>query len=79
MVIHDVSMESFAVASGHLPTTGLNGCVGFVIILDDGSDIFIEHRSGLLLPLRNDIEDIREYLREVVRSLTKLKPRSQIT
>lgn len=58
-------MDQLGVSKFRLATTGLNPCIGFVVFLNDGEDILIEHLTDLRLPGTMNLNKVREVFEDI--------------
>jgi hypothetical protein len=77
--IYDVDMEYFDSAKDSIATTGINTCICCVVILNEGKDIFLEHRNDTFLPMIINYENVQLYLRNLAQHIHKIVPKSSIT
>jgi hypothetical protein len=54
-----ILMDCFGSSNDFLSTTGVGPCVGFVVLLANGQNIFIEHRTDMYLPRGMNINNVR--------------------
>jgi len=47
--IENIEMDAFGVTADRLATEGVGPCIHFVIILNGGREVFLEHRSDTFL------------------------------
>jgi hypothetical protein len=51
--INDIDIDHFGWSVDRLGTTSVSTCVGFIVILNDGQDLFVEHRSDAFFSSNN--------------------------
>ena len=78
LLIDDIDMDHFGQSDGPLATSGLVTCVGFVVILNQGQNVFIEHRSDVFLPVEIDAATVRLLLDDVIEHIAKVIPKFTI-
>jgi hypothetical protein len=76
--IYDIDMDHFGQSDDRLATTGLASCIGFVVILNDGQNVFVEHRSDIYLPTTINLENIRSCFKNVAKHIFEILPTSNI-
>jgi len=57
-LIENIEMEAFGSTKVRLATIGVGPCICFVVILNDGCEVFLEHRSDPYLPATITTETI---------------------
>jgi hypothetical protein len=77
--IYDVDVDHFDCSKDSLATTGINPCICFVVILNKGEHVFIEHRSDIYLPINITSENTELYLKNVAQHIHKMTPKSSVT
>ena len=77
--INDIDMDDYGQSDDRLATTGVSPCLGFVVILDHGQNIFIEHQSDVSLPVEMNLENVRSCLKDVANHVFEVLPTSNIT
>ncbi|CAF3014196.1 unnamed protein product [Rotaria sp. Silwood2] len=63
--IHDVDMDRHGISKNRLATTGVSPCIGFIVFLNNGEDIFIEHLSDISHPTTMNLASVREYFEDI--------------
>jgi hypothetical protein len=48
--IANIDMDHFECTTGRIATKKIRPCICFIVILDDGKGVFVEHRSDIYLP-----------------------------
>lgn len=78
-LIPDVDMDQCQCSSQRLGITGVGTGVCFVVILNNGEDVFIEHRSGVGLP--EDFTEVQatQYLECIAKQIHLMLPGSSVT
>lgn len=71
--------DDYGQSADRLATTGVGPCVGFVVILNHGQNIFIEHLSELSLFEEMNLENVRSCLKNVAKHVFEVLPTSSIT
>ncbi len=69
--INDIEMDHFSSAKNYLATSGLVSCIGFVILLNNSKQIFIEHRSDPTLPKQITLNNTRSLLKNISQHASK--------
>jgi hypothetical protein len=77
--INDIEMDHFGSKADLLATTGLGPCVGFLVLLDHGQHIFLEHRSSIYLPQEINSVTVGSCFANVAKHLSAMLPQSTIT
>ena len=77
--IPNVDMDQCECSDQRLGTTGVGPCVCFVVILNKGKDVFIEHRSGVGLPSEFTPLHATQYLKRVANQIHTMLPGSSVT
>lgn len=77
--IPNVDMDQCACSDQWLGTTGVGPCVCFVVILNKGKDVFMEHRSGVGLPSVFTPLHATQYLKRVANQIHTMRPGSSVT
>jgi hypothetical protein len=78
-LISDIEMDHFGSGADSLATTGLGPCIGFLILLDHGQHIFLEHRSPVYLPPKINSASVRLCFANVANHVSEMLPQSTIT
>jgi hypothetical protein len=65
-------MDYFGQSDDRLATTGLASCIVFVIILNHGQNIFLEHRSDAYLPATINFESLRVCFKNVAKHIFEI-------
>lgn len=53
--IEQIEMGCFVLTPSRVATLGVGTCICFLVILNDGQEIFLEHRSDDYLPQENKL------------------------
>jgi hypothetical protein len=69
--INDIDMDHFGSANNYLATSGLGPCVGFVVLLNNSKQIFIEHRSDPTLPKEITLNNTRSLFKNISQHVSK--------
>jgi hypothetical protein len=59
-------MDYFGSSDNRLGTTGINTCIGFIVIFNHGGHVFIEHRTAIHFPSQLSISNIRSFFKNIV-------------
>ncbi len=78
-LISDIEMDHFGSGADSLATTGLGPCIGFLILLDLGQHIFLEHRSPVYLPPKINSASVRLCFANVANHVSDMLLQSTIT
>jgi len=78
-LIENIEMEAFGSTKVRLATIGVGPCICFVVILDDGCEVFLEHRSDAYLPATVTTENIDLCLQNLAEHVNDVSPSSQIS
>ena len=62
--MRDVDMDDYDCSTDGLATTGVNTCICFAAILDDGDHAFIEHIGGTSFSAKSNVYNVRRFFRE---------------
>ena len=77
--IADVGMDQCECSDQRLGSTGIGPCVCSLVILNNGKDVLIEHRSGVDLPSKFTELHAIQYLKHIAKHIYALLPGSNIT
>jgi hypothetical protein len=77
--INDIEMEHFGCSNDWLSTTGVNTCVGFIVFLNNGENVLIEHWSDISFPETLNINNVRSCFKKIARHIDKLFEHSNVT
>ncbi len=77
--INDIDMDHFGSGTDILATTGVGPCISFLVILDHGQHIFVEHRGSTNIPSIINLNTVRVCLENVAKHVYDLLPISSIT
>ena len=70
-LINDIETDHFGSDKNCLATTGLGPCIGFIVLLNNSQQIFIEHRSDISLPREITLNNIRSCFKNVSQHISK--------
>jgi hypothetical protein len=76
--IANVAMDQCQCSTQRLGTTGVGPCMCFIVILDEGEYVYIEHRSGLGLPREFTAMHATQYLKRIAKQIHSMRPTSNI-
>lgn len=76
--IDDIDMGDYGQSDDCLATTGVGPCVAFVVILNHGQNVFIEHLTDISLPEIMNLENVRLCLKDVANHVFDVLPTSNI-
>jgi hypothetical protein len=70
-------MDHYGFNIDRLATTGIGPCICFVVTLNNGKEVFVEHRSDIFLPLKVGLvntslcfQNLAEHVKEVLPTST---------
>ncbi|CAF1284584.1 unnamed protein product [Rotaria magnacalcarata] len=78
-LINNIEMDHFGCSTHRLSTTGINSCVSFIILLNHGEHIFMEHRSDVYFPTLLNMENVRLCFENIAEHLCRIQPQSDVT
>ncbi|CAF3112400.1 unnamed protein product [Rotaria socialis] len=78
-LINDIEMDHFGCSTHRLSTTGINSCVSFIILLNHGEHIFMEHRSDVYFPTLLNMENVRLCFENIAEHICRIQPQSDVT
>ena len=77
--IWSVDMDHSDWSEKGLATTGVGPCYCFIVIVNHGEHVFIEHRSDALVASEVVECDVTQHFEKVAKQVNKVLPRSTIT
>jgi len=77
--INDIEMDHFGCGIDFLASKSVGPCIGFVVLLDHGQHIFVEHRSPNFIPTKVNLNNTRLCLQNVAKHVSDSFPTSSIT
>jgi hypothetical protein len=77
--IENIEMDAFGVTTDLLATKGVIPCICFVVILEDGCELFLEHRNDPFLPPTIITETICLCLHNLAQHVSDVSPSSRIS
>ena len=78
-IIWDVNMDNFDVSNGRLATAGIGPCFCFLVVLNNGQEVFIEHRSAVFLNTASQNHRVAECFTDVAEHIDMKRPGAIIT
>jgi len=77
--IDDIEMDHFGYSADRLSTTGVGNSIGFVVLLNNGRDLFVEHRSDIFLPQIITLKNVCSCFKNVAKHISEVFSNSNIT
>jgi hypothetical protein len=78
-LIENIEMDHFGFSKGRLATKGIAPCIGFIVILNDAEEVFIEHRSDIFFPAKLKLKNVGLCFQNLAEHISEVLPTSNIT
>lgn len=78
-LIKNIEMDHYEFSAGPLATVGVGPCICFLIILNDGQQVFLEHRSDIFFASNLSLKNTSLCLENLAEHVSEVLPTSKIT